>query len=326
MKSTLFVCIALSTVACDRSRKEPDGGSPKVNQSIETRKKADPPAVERSFHYPAAERVVAIGDVHGDLSATRAALRLAGAIDGSDHWAGGKLVVVQTGDQLDRGDQEREIVDLMKVLHEQARRVGGAVYSLNGNHEVMNVQGDFRYVTPGGLTQFNSITDKSPLAARAPLAMRGRAEAFLPGGQYARILSKRPVVIMVGDTVFAHGGVLSEHVAYGIGKLNAEVNAWMQGNVLTAPDLVRAENGPVWTRVYGAEGTERACRAANKTLDELGAKRMVVGHTVQKSGMSSICDGAVWRIDVGLAAYYGDNPVQVLEITEGKVQPLSAER
>lgn len=325
MKLVHYVCIFALASACDRASKEPHEGSPKVKTSSEGSKKVASPPRERAFRYPAPERLVAIGDLHGDLSATRAALRLAGAIDGSDEWAGGKLVVVQTGDQIDRGDQEREIVDLMQDLHEQASREGGAVYSLNGNHEIMNVQGDFRYVTPGGLAEFNSVTEKSPLAARAPLAMRGRAEAFLPGGQYARILSKRPVAIVVGDSVFAHGGVLSEHVRYGIGKLNAEVSAWMRGDVLTAPELVRSENGPVWTRIYGVEGTEQACQAAKSTLDALGAKRMVVGHTVQKSGISSICAGAVWRIDVGLASYYGDSPVQVLEISKEKVTPLEAE-
>jgi hypothetical protein len=96
---------------------------------------------------PAAGRIVAIGDLHGDLNATRQALRLAGAIDASDQWIGGDLVVVQTGDQLDRGDNEQEILDLFERLASQAAKTGGAVYSLNGNHELMNAVFDFRYVT-----------------------------------------------------------------------------------------------------------------------------------------------------------------------------------
>ena len=62
------------------------------------------------------QRIVAFGDVHGDLEAARGALRLAGAIDEQDHWIGGDLIVVQTGDQLDRGDQEQEILDLFERL------------------------------------------------------------------------------------------------------------------------------------------------------------------------------------------------------------------
>ena len=60
------------------------------------------------------QRIVAFGDVHGDLEAARGALRLAGAIDEQDRWIGGDLIVVQTGDQLDRGDQEQAILDLFE--------------------------------------------------------------------------------------------------------------------------------------------------------------------------------------------------------------------
>ena len=87
--------------------------------------------------------------LHGDLEATRRALRLAGAIDASDHWIGGGLVVVQTGDQLDRGGDEPEITALLSRLAVEAVEAGGAVHVLNGNHELINVGLDFRYVTAG---------------------------------------------------------------------------------------------------------------------------------------------------------------------------------
>src|SRR5262245_60772701 len=63
---------------------------------------------------PAAPRLVAIGDIHGDLAAARAALRTGGVIDADDHWSGGTATVVQTGDILDRGDDEQAIVDLFE--------------------------------------------------------------------------------------------------------------------------------------------------------------------------------------------------------------------
>src|SRR6187551_1519251 len=97
-----------------------------------------PRAPDPSFQLPAAERVIAIGDLHGDVSALRAALRLAGAIDEAGKWIGKSLVVVQTGDQLDRGDDEPQILDLFQRLRTEAAAAGGAVHVLNGNHEVMN--------------------------------------------------------------------------------------------------------------------------------------------------------------------------------------------
>ncbi len=277
------------------------------------------------FRYPAAERLVAIGDLHGDLSAARAALRLAGAIDDADHWVGGKLTVVQTGDQLDRGDHDREIVDLFDALTAEAHTAGGRVVALSGNHETMNVQGDFRYVTEGGLA-FGPVDPVSPWADRVPLALRERAGAFLPGGQYARLLAKRPVVAVVGDSAFAHGGILPEHVAQGLSKINHEVSAWMRDGAAGPPAAVSSQNAPVWTRVYGNEGTPQVCRLAERVLAELGVRRMVVGHTVQKGGITSICDHKVWRIDVGLSAYYGNAPISVLEISDGHARPVSRPR
>ncbi|MEZ4380326.1 MAG: metallophosphoesterase, partial [Nannocystaceae bacterium] len=116
---------------------------------------------------PGAARIVALGDVHGDLAATRSALRLAGAIDAEDRWVGGELVVVQTGDQLDRGDDEREILDLLARLEGEAKAAGGALYVLNGNHELMNAAGDLRYVTAGGHLDFADVPGVDPNDPRA---------------------------------------------------------------------------------------------------------------------------------------------------------------
>ena len=80
------------------------------------------------------QRIVAFGDVHGDLEAARGALRLAGAIDEQDHWIGGDLIVVQTGDQLDRGDQEQAILDLFEKLRMESAAAGGEFHALSLIH------------------------------------------------------------------------------------------------------------------------------------------------------------------------------------------------
>src|SRR6185295_6539441 len=133
---------------------------------------------------PAAERVVAIGDVHGDLDVTKKALRLAGAIDDHDAWIGGKLVVVQTGDEIDREDGDRAIVDFVERLKGDAKRAGGELIALLGNHEVMNTELDFRYVTAQGFASFADVAPAQwmldPLS-RLDNKARGRGAAFLPG-------------------------------------------------------------------------------------------------------------------------------------------------
>lgn len=321
--AALFV--TLLSAGCDRDREPPSRPAAAAPASAprDTSTVLDDP----SFRFPGASRVVAIGDVHGDLAATRRALRLAGAIDDKDDWIGGELVVVQTGDQLDRGDDEPEILDLLEALEQKAQRAGGRLYVLNGNHEVMNVAGDLRYVTEDGFLDYRDVKPSSVTVARQletfEEKMRGRAAAFLPGGKEALRLAKRNVAIIVGDTVFAHGGVLPGHARYGLGRINAEASAWMRAETRRIPQQLDGPSSVIWTRDYSETPTsERACEALARTLELLRAKRMVVGHTVQDAGISSACGGRVWRVDVGLAKHYGGR-TSVLEIRGQEVRPLT---
>jgi hypothetical protein len=277
--------------------------------------------------FPAAPRIVAIGDLHGDLDAARRALRLAGAIDDNDRWVGGELVVVQTGDQLDRGDDDRAILDLFVRLAEEARRAGGAVHVLNGNHELMNAALDLRYVKPTAFDAFGEFVDDAgidSLLAAHPEEQRGRVAAFRPGGPYARVLAERNTMVVIGDNVFVHGGITPEHVAYGIERLNADIRAWLRGES-PCPEGIHGKDSPTWARSYSLEVDDDDCPVLSEVLEKLGAKRMVVGHTVQEEGINSYCGRRVWCIDVGMSAHYGGNAAQVLEIVGGTVRVLSGE-
>jgi len=262
------------------------------------------------------KRLVAIGDLHGDLGGTRAALRAAGAIDDRDRWIGGQLVVVQTGDVLDRGDDEQAILDLIARLEREAQAAGGAVIMLLGNHELMNAAADFGYVTPGGMRDFDDAPGVDPgKYPQVPAAVRGRVAAFAPGGAYAKRLAQHDVVAIVGDTVFSHAGVIGDWVTQ-VDEVNRSARCWLDGQaggIEDTPPVLTSDRSPVWTRALG--GAEADCEAARAALAALGAKRMVVGHTVQ-AGVNAACDGAVWRIDVGLAKLYG-GPIQVLELAPG---------
>src|SRR5258708_18255317 len=71
-----------------------------------------------------------------------------GLVDKENHWTGGKTTFVQVGDLLDRGPKPREVMNLMMALEKEAAQAGGRVVSLLCNHEMMNIMGDLRYVTP----------------------------------------------------------------------------------------------------------------------------------------------------------------------------------
>ncbi|GAA5864642.1 hypothetical protein JCM8547_008259 [Rhodosporidiobolus lusitaniae] len=103
---------------------------------------------------PLSQRIVAVGDIHGDLPRMAAVLRRAEIIDLKGQWIGGETILVQTGDIVDRGKDTIAIYRFFQSLRVQADKAGGAVISLLGNHEIMNALGDWRYVTPEDIASF----------------------------------------------------------------------------------------------------------------------------------------------------------------------------
>ena len=290
----------------------PDSGPPPERM-------VPPPTVLRG---PA--RIMAMGDVHGDLNATKAALRLAGAIDANDQWIGGDLIVVQVGDQLDRGDGEEAILKFLDQLAEAAHQAGGGVFPLVGNHETMNVDLNLSYVTEGGYEDFADVPfdPRDPIFTNFLPHQYGRVAAFRPGGPFAMLLAKHNTVMVIDGTVFVHGGVLPEHVAYGLDAINRETQAWMRGET-PRPAISQGSNSLVWSRHYSSSPDLSDCMLLEEVLDALGARRMVVAHTVQPAGISDACQGRVWRVDVGLASYYGGTS-SVLSIVGDDVQVIVA--
>lgn len=302
--------LAIGGAACDRRRAHDEAPAPPP--AMPAPAAASCTVAPLALRRPAPRRLVAIGDLHGDLGGARAALRTAGAIDERDHWIGGDLVVVQTGDVLDRGDDERALLDLIGALEGEARAAGGALVALIGNHELMNAAGDFRYVTPAGFHAFDDVPGAAA-PSEAPAQIRSRIAALGAGHGYARRLARHAVIAIIGDTVFSHAGVLGDWVRR-VDEVNQTARCWLDGQVSQPPPALTSDDSPVWTRAAG--GRDVDCAQLTAALAALGAARMVVGHTVQDYGITSACDGAVWRIDVGLAARYG-GPIEVLELSPG---------
>jgi hypothetical protein len=111
---------------------------------------------------------------------------------------------------------------------------------------------------------------------------------------------------------------------YGLDRMNDELDQWLLGKRAEPPAILVTEDGPVWTRAYSSEDGAPDCSDLTAALSRLGAKRMVVGHTVQHHGASSACGGAVWKIDVGLSHSFG-GPIEALEIRGDDVRVLREE-
>ncbi len=175
-------------------------------------------------------RLVVFADVHGAFDELTTLLQAAGVIDASLHWTGGATHLVSVGDLLDRGPDSRQVMDLLMRLEQEAAARGGQVQMVLGNHEVMNLIGDLRYVSAEEFAAFAPDEDararkdtyrdflkardlKNSNAARTefeklyPPGFFGLREAMKPDGQYGKWLLEKPFIHREAGFAFVHGGL-----------------------------------------------------------------------------------------------------------------------
>ena len=206
-----------------------------------------------------ASRIVAIGDIHGDVEALKGILRNAGITDAAGRWIASDTILVQVGDFTDRGPGVRAVMDLLMDLERQADDAGGRVDVLLGNHEIMNLVGDGRYITPAIYEAFADARSaqrrqeayedylrlcKSRLAelggpvpgvsqpvakdewmAAHPLGFLEYHEAFAPRGRYGRWLRNKRAVVQHGNAVFLHAGINPDRAPRTLEEINKQVLA-----------------------------------------------------------------------------------------------------
>lgn len=275
------------------------------------------------------DRIIAIGDLHGDFDMTLRALKLAKVIDNNNKWIGKKTYVVQVGDQVDNcrplerkcGEREEltedlssysgelpediKIMEFLNDLNEEANKVGGAVISLLGNHELMNVDGNMAHVSYKDFQR---------------LGKEDRINAFKPGNKYAKLLacSRLPAVI-IGSFIFVHAGFIQPFMEElnlenrdDLYKISVTLRKWLLGlidknnviNIIKAPP-----NSMFWDRILGSippnmnNGHPDCITHVNKVLEVFNVKGMAIGHTPQffknAAGINKTCNDSLWRVDFG---------------------------
>ena len=295
-------------------------------------------------------QIIAIGDLHGDLTQTQKVLQLTGILNENNEWIAKDTILVQTGDIVDRGSESIEIYKLFFKLREEALNHNSLVLQILGNHEMMNLGGDFRYVHANEMYKYGTITEW-----RQIWSMQHKIGYFL---------RNTPIIRIIGDTLFVHAGLrpeildivdkdnmtnrLNEIVWKGNTIDNFDINHYLNEyyNYLT----IVGNNGPIWTREFeprfynrnmlqNAKSARRLkqdkavmndkseiineylCEQVNKTLDIMNVKRMIIGHNVQAMGIPNVrCDGKLFSIDVGISCHYGCNLGAVsIDIESGMV-------
>lgn len=218
-------------------------------------------ALADDWNFSGVKRIVAVSDIHGAYGALVETLQHADVIDDRLAWSGGKTHFVITGDLLDRGPDSRRVMDLIMRLEHEATLAGGRVHQLLGNHEVMNLIGDLRYVSDEEYAAFLDMesgeererwyrrfrvthpADSDETAIRwefdqkAPPGYFGHRRAFRQDGIYGKWLLAKPIMIVINDNVFTHGGVPPYVAEHGLTGVNGALKKDLHDYVTTRTSL-----------------------------------------------------------------------------------------
>lgn len=243
----------------------------------------EPTAMERLavWEWRGVERVVAVGDLHGSNQEMIRLLKGAALVDESLHWIGGEDHLVVAGDFLDRGSDDRRLMDLLRRLQHESGAAGGRVHVLLGNHEVMNLLRDTRYVSAKSYREFaaeekewsreaawrsfaavrngsrKSTARLAEFRRRFPSGYFARQESFNARGEYGSWLLRLPVIVKINGVVYLHGGVTEEFATLGIDEINRRAEDVLRRH-LDSRAILEAEG--IVTPLMGLKEVREAAR------------------------------------------------------------------
>lgn len=303
------------------------------------------------------DRMIVIGDLHGDYNTCVGALARAGVISAFSSrdpleyhtitWLKGdnqKTHIVQIGDIFDgairhleghsRYENEEAILDLFIHLKEQAKESGGAVHLIAGNHEIMNMRFDYRYVSLQGFKNFEKYSPKDHFYCTDEVkdgyphlcGLVGRVSAFSKDGAVREKLKKNlEAVCQIGDYIFVHAGI-SEEISkkYSIKQINDRFQKFIDEDGIEDEIFIGAE-AITWYRGYSDGKDSDIKLKLENILDAYQANYMFIGHSVQKNGIEvhrASGERGVWLVDTGMSdAIQGEK--EILEISSRVFTVLS---
>ncbi len=246
---------------------------------------------EAPWEWSQVSRVVAIGDLHGSYEKLVRLLEAASLLGDRGQWIGGSDHLVVIGDFLDRGSEERKLMDLLRRLEAESVASGGYVHVLLGNHEVMNLLRETRYVARASYRAFvEEETESQRIAAlrqyspdgidprrpgdltafnrHFPKGFFARQRAFDPDGEYGSWLLTLPAVVKINDVVYVHGGMNPEFASLGIAGINRTTTGELERHLAARQELERLG---VVTPVMGLS---KIVEVAEKSLERTHGKRL----------------------------------------------------
>ncbi|MEW5924135.1 MAG: metallophosphoesterase [Candidatus Zixiibacteriota bacterium] len=248
--------------------------------------------------YQNVSKIFAISDIHGEYESLVDILINAGVIDDDLRWSWGEGHLVFNGDIFDRGDKVTECLWLIYRLEQEAIQAEGAVHFILGNHELMVLRGDNRYVNEKYL---DGIVKRTRIS---------HEDLFGPDMELGRWLRSKNTVEKINGILFVHGG-LSPYVAakeYSLLEINDAVRRSLdlrssQLAFDSEAQLLFKSRGPFWYRgfFYGVEDDYPQITGVgvSSILSQYSADAIVVGHS-EIDSVSALYENRIYGIDVSL--------------------------
>ena len=249
---------------------------------------------------PAPLRTVVLGDLHGSLTAFRTILGRSGLVDG-DSWRGGRSILVQLGDVIDRGPDSIETYEFLAQLQIRSRKGKGKVVRLLGNHELSLLEGQYdltNFPDPGALAE-RIRTDI--LGGRVQAAYAHNGWLFTHAGLHMNLLQSVQAEMKAEKTQRFTLRRLVEHLNR---KMKDSVEAGEFKHSIFA--VGRARGGECDTGGIFWADFDRELKAPSRAP----RFHQVFGHTpegYEGARFRQTSDGRRINIDIGIADAYGGN-------------------
>ncbi|KAA2239735.1 redoxin domain-containing protein [Chitinophaga agrisoli] len=229
--------------------------------------------------------LMVLSDIEGNFEAFRELLQSNGVIDQDYNWTFGNGHLVLAGDFFDRGKQVTEVLWLIYLLEQKAREKGGYVHFVLGNHEIMNLNGDLRYVQ-------QKYHNNARILGSDYQSLWGK------DSELGRWLRTKNIIEKIGDLLVCHGGISSNVNGLDISleSINASAREYYDreheigGNEGVLNVLYNKKYSPFWYRGYYNEN-EASLQQIDSTLKKFGVRKIVTGHTINQSGTIGVYYG-----------------------------------
>lgn len=242
-------------------------------------------------------KICAISDIHGQFDKMTKLLKAIGIIDDRLQWNWGNGHLVVTGDMFDRGAKVTEILWFIHELEKEAQTKGGRIHYLLGNHDIMVMRGDIRYVNK----KYESVSKELKISIR---------DLYGPETEFGRWLRSKNVIVKINDILFVHAGVSPEVCkrGYTVQMINEKIRNSIDARDYTIQfdddlKMLYGYEGPIWYRGYimDWQGIPKATEEQVKSiLDFYSARAVAVGHTIVEK-LTPLHRNRVFAIETGMS-------------------------